>query len=67
MQNPVLWLGVAALALWVATAVLAVAYDGDGSPVGEGLALLSAIVVTLFFGNAWRRRRGSSSRGGSQP
>ena len=39
---------VVAALLWLGTLLLALAFEGDGSPVGPGLVMLLAIVVTLL-------------------
>jgi hypothetical protein len=62
MRMPTLWLGLAALLLWVATAVLTVRYDGNGSPVGQGLVTLLAIIATIGFISTARRSLKGRSR-----
>ncbi len=52
--------GLAALLLWVATALLTVTYDGNGSPVGQGLVMLLAIVATIGFISTARQSPGAA-------
>lgn len=63
MWMPTFWLGLAALLLWVATAVLTVTYDGNGSPVGQGIVMLLAIIATIgFISTAGRSHKGRSGQ-----
>ena len=65
MRNPIPWLGLAAVILWGATLVLTLAYNGNGSPVGQGLVMLLAIVVTLGLADRIRRSRCPGKRDGA--
>lgn len=63
MRKPILWLSLAALVLWAAVLVLTVTFDGNGSPVGQGLVMLLAIVVTIALADRIRRSRSPGKRG----
>jgi hypothetical protein len=63
MRKSTLAVGLAALLLWAATAALTLTYDsGDGSPVGQGLVMLLAVILTVAFINGFLADRRSSGR-----
>lgn len=64
MRKSTLALGLAALLLWLATAALSITYDtGDGSPVGQGLVMVLAIILTIAFISGITAHRRTSGRG----